>query len=86
MKEIFMNKINITFFICFFLQDLQLHRIKTFQNSAVKCLATISIMPKQNNGANKDLNGFQFRRIYFTTDYAIDETFSARFRLESDQT
>lgn len=39
-----------------------------------------------NNGANKDLNGFQLRRIYITTDYAIDETFSARFRLESDQT
>jgi len=41
---------------------------------------------KQNNGANKDLNGFQFRRIDITTDYNIDETFSSRFRLETDQT
>lgn len=39
----------------------------------------------QNNGANRDLNGFQFRRIYITTDYKIDLTFSSRFRLESDQ-
>jgi hypothetical protein len=40
---------------------------------------------KANNGANNDLNGFQFRRIYITTDYAVDANFSARFRLESDQ-
>ncbi|MGD1006670.1 MAG: hypothetical protein ABR980_05505 [Ignavibacteriaceae bacterium] len=40
---------------------------------------------KANNGANNDLNGFQFRRIYITTDYAVDADFSARFRLESDQ-
>lgn len=40
---------------------------------------------KANNGANQDLNGFQFRRIYITTDYAINETFSSRFRLEADQ-
>ena len=39
----------------------------------------------QNNGANRDLNGFQFRRIYITTDYKINSTFSSRFRLESDQ-
>ena len=26
----------------------------------------------QNNGANRDLNGFQFRRIYITTDYKIE--------------
>lgn len=38
-----------------------------------------------NNGANKDLNGFQFRRIYITTDYAIAENFTSRFRLEADQ-
>jgi len=33
----------------------------------------------------KDLNGFQFRRIYFTYDYAISPKFDSRFRLESDQ-
>ncbi|MDT8324995.1 MAG: hypothetical protein RRA94_12850 [Bacteroidota bacterium] len=35
--------------------------------------------------ADKDMNGVQFRRIYFTTDYAINATFSTRFRLEADQ-
>ena len=34
------------------------------------------------NGA-KDLQGFQFRRIYFTYDYKISNQFSTRFRLES---
>ncbi len=38
-----------------------------------------------SNPANKDLNGFQFRRIYITTDYTISDNFSSRFRLESDQ-
>lgn len=33
----------------------------------------------------KDLNGFRFRRIYFTYDYKISETFNTRFRLEADQ-
>jgi hypothetical protein len=33
----------------------------------------------------KDHNGFQFRRIYFTYDYKISETFDSRFRLEADQ-
>lgn len=36
--------------------------------------------------AKKDQNGFQFRRIYVTTDYTVDENFDARFRLEADQT
>ena len=35
--------------------------------------------------AKKDVNGFQFRRIYFTTDFSVAENFDARFRLESDQ-
>ncbi|MFA6978174.1 MAG: hypothetical protein WC209_02535 [Ignavibacteriaceae bacterium] len=35
--------------------------------------------------AKKDLSGFQFRRIYFTTDFAVAENFDSRFRLESDQ-
>lgn len=38
-----------------------------------------------NNPDNKDLNGFQFRRIYITTDYAISDNFASRFRLEADQ-
>lgn len=33
----------------------------------------------------KDFNGFQFRRIYFTYDYKISETFDTRLRLEADQ-
>ena len=33
----------------------------------------------------KDLDGFQFRRIYITTDYIISEDFDARFRLDADQ-
>lgn len=33
----------------------------------------------------KDVNGFQFRRIYFTTDFTVADNFDARFRLESDQ-
>ena len=37
------------------------------------------------NPANKDLNGWQFRRIYITTDYTINDAFSTRFRLEADQ-
>ncbi|MCW8804782.1 MAG: hypothetical protein OQK57_10305 [Ignavibacteriaceae bacterium] len=31
----------------------------------------------------KDLQGFDFRRIYFTYDYAISNKFSTRFRVES---
>jgi len=31
----------------------------------------------------KDINGFNFRRIYITTDYSISDQFSTRFRMES---
>lgn len=31
----------------------------------------------------KDLNGFDFRRIYFTYDYKISDDFKTRFRLEA---
>lgn len=34
----------------------------------------------------KTVNGFDYRRIYLTTDYNISDGFSARFRLESDPT
>ncbi|HET54071.1 MAG TPA: hypothetical protein ENN33_02520 [Ignavibacteria bacterium] len=37
------------------------------------------------NGGEKDVNGIQFRRIYFTYDYNISAKFSSRFRLEADQ-
>lgn len=33
--------------------------------------------------SKKDMNGFQFRRIYITTDYLINNQFSTRFRIES---
>ncbi|MFA6978185.1 MAG: hypothetical protein WC209_02590 [Ignavibacteriaceae bacterium] len=36
--------------------------------------------------AKKDVNGFQFRRIFFTTDFALADNLDSRFRLESDQT
>lgn len=38
-----------------------------------------------HDSSQKDLNGFQFRRIYITTDYTISDNFSSRFRLEADQ-
>ncbi len=38
-----------------------------------------------SRSGNKDLNGFQLRRIYITTDYSISDNFSSRFRLEADQ-
>ena len=37
------------------------------------------------DGNQVNMNGFQFRRIYITTDYAVADDFDARFRLESDQ-
>ena len=40
---------------------------------------------QQRDTSKNDLNGFQFRRIYFTYDYAIAKNFDSRFRLEADQ-
>src|SRR5438876_1173313 len=40
---------------------------------------------QQRDTSKKDLNGFQFRRIYFTYDYAIASNFDTRFRVEVDQ-
>jgi hypothetical protein len=37
------------------------------------------------NPANRDVNGWQFRRIYITADYTISDNFASRFRLEADQ-
>lgn len=40
---------------------------------------------KQKDTLKKDLNGFQFRRIYITADYTVSASFDTRFRLEADQ-
>ena len=40
---------------------------------------------RQRDTAKENLNGFAFRRIYFTYDYAISPKFDSRFRLEADQ-
>ena len=40
---------------------------------------------RQNDKSKQDLNGVQFRRVYFTYDHAISEAFDSRFRLEADQ-
>lgn len=45
----------------------------------------ISSLSNVVNGGKKDLNGLQLRRIYFTYDYDISESFVTRFRLEADQ-
>jgi hypothetical protein len=45
--------------------------------------STISEIPNTALSGKKDINGFQFRRIYFTYDYKISDKFSTRFRLES---
>jgi hypothetical protein len=39
-----------------------------------------------SDSSKANMNGFQFRRIYITTDYTISESFNSRFRLEADQT
>ena len=45
--------------------------------------STINDLGNKALGGIKDLQGFQFRRIYFTYDYKISNQFSTRFRLES---
>jgi hypothetical protein len=52
-------------------------RDSSFQNGGQKNAAV---------GGKKDLQGFQIRRIYFTYDNDISETFATRFRLEADAT
>jgi hypothetical protein len=37
------------------------------------------------DSTKKNMNAFQFRRIYITTDYTISDDFSTRFRMEADQ-
>lgn len=45
--------------------------------------STIDNLPNTALQGTKDLQGFDFRRIYFTYDYKISNQFSTRFRLES---
>lgn len=45
--------------------------------------STIDDVSNKALSGQKDLNGFQFRRIYFTYDYKISDKFSTRLRLES---
>ena len=45
--------------------------------------STIDNLDYNALGGQKDLQGFDFRRIYFTYDYKISNQFSTRFRLES---
>ncbi len=40
---------------------------------------------KNTDGNQENLNGFQYRRIYFTVDFAVSDNFDARFRTETDQ-
>ncbi len=40
---------------------------------------------QMNDASKKDLQGFQFRRIYFTYDHTISPSFDARVRFEADQ-
>ncbi|MGE5350538.1 MAG: hypothetical protein ACM3P0_00540, partial [Acidobacteriota bacterium] len=41
---------------------------------------------EQRDATKKDLNGFQLRRVFFTTDFTLSESFDSRFRLEAEQT
>jgi hypothetical protein len=43
---------------------------------------SISSVSNASNGGIRDLNGFQFRRIYLTFDNTISSSFSTRLRLE----
>jgi len=45
----------------------------------------IALLPNVATPGAEKLNGFQFRRIYFTFDDTISEHFTTRFRLEADQ-
>ncbi|MFA6469172.1 MAG: hypothetical protein WCW35_09750 [Bacteroidota bacterium] len=43
---------------------------------------SLATFPNVSSTGARDMNGFQFRRIYFTYDNEISSTFSSRFRLE----
>lgn len=52
--------------------------------NAVRDTGILSL-PNVINGGKADVNGVRLRRIYFTYDYDISESFTTRFRLEADQ-
>src|SRR5512143_3253741 len=56
-----------------------------FYNVARDTVFRRTNLPNSAVGGQKDLQGFQFRRIYFTYDNDISEKFTTRFRLEADQ-
>ena len=56
-----------------------------FYNVARDTAFTRATLPNSAVNGQKNLQGFQFRRIYFTYDNDISEQFTARFRLEADQ-
>ncbi|MFZ0456194.1 MAG: hypothetical protein WAM24_20765 [Ignavibacteriaceae bacterium] len=45
---------------------------------------SISSIPNNTLSGQKDLNGFQIRKIYFTYDADITEEFTTRFRLDAE--
>ncbi|MBP1649077.1 MAG: hypothetical protein H6Q30_2522 [Bacteroidetes bacterium] len=56
-----------------------------FYNIARDTAFARTALPNSALTGEKSLQGFQFRRIYFTYDHDISEQFSGRFRLEADQ-
>jgi Phosphate-selective porin O and P len=56
-----------------------------FYNAARDSTFKRGDLPNAAVGGQKDLQAFQFRRIYFTYDDDISELFATRFRLEADQ-
>jgi hypothetical protein len=56
-----------------------------FYNVARDSVNNRTSLPNQAVGGQKDLQAFQFRRIYFTYDNDISDKFTTRFRLEADQ-
>ncbi len=56
-----------------------------FYNVARDTVNNRTSIPNSAVGGQKDLQAFQFRRIYFTYDNDISDKFTTRFRLEADQ-
>ena len=77
--EFSFRRIIVFFFICGILSAQNLPKFSGLM------FGDVFYNVSQNNSADKDLNGFQFRRIYFTADYNISDNFNTRFRLEADQ-
>jgi len=40
---------------------------------------------RASGGAEQDVHGFRYRRLYLTTDYVLSDAFSGRARLEADE-